>query len=215
MGPPAVWLLRRLRVRAAPRTTRAHTHAHTHTHTTHTHTHTHTQTVETPQEWVPGGELFHHLDVEGSFGDDAACFYAANVIMALEFLHAHGIVYRCVCVWGPCARAVLGWSVAARPITRPYPPPPPHNTHTNHNPHTPHTKHTKHTHKHTHTRTITAAGTSSRRTCCWTPRATSRWRTLASPRRSAPTGPSPYVARQTTRCGPAAPRPAPSLRLVF
>lgn len=48
------------------------------------------------QEWVPGGELFHHLDVEGSFGDDAACFYAANVLLALEFLHGRGIVYRWV-----------------------------------------------------------------------------------------------------------------------
>lgn len=36
------------------------------------------------QEWVPGGELFHHLDVEGSFGDAAACFYAANVLLALQ-----------------------------------------------------------------------------------------------------------------------------------
>ena len=58
--------------------------------------------VETPthfvsgglQEWVPGGELFHHLDIEGSFSDAAACFYAANVLLALECLHARGIVYR-------------------------------------------------------------------------------------------------------------------------
>lgn len=46
------------------------------------------------QEWVPGGELFHHLDIEGSFSDAAACFYAANVLLALECLHARGIVYR-------------------------------------------------------------------------------------------------------------------------
>ena len=46
------------------------------------------------QEWVPGGELFHHLDVEGSFSDAAAAFYAANVLLALEFLHGRGIVYR-------------------------------------------------------------------------------------------------------------------------
>lgn len=46
------------------------------------------------QEWVPGGELFHHLDIEGSFSDGAACFYAANVLLALECLHARGIVYR-------------------------------------------------------------------------------------------------------------------------
>jgi serine/threonine protein kinase len=46
------------------------------------------------QEWVPGGELFHHLDIEGSFSDAAACFYAANVLLALECLHARDIVYR-------------------------------------------------------------------------------------------------------------------------
>eukprot|EP00879_Flechtneria_rotunda_P028361 GHRR01030464.1.p1 GENE.GHRR01030464.1~~GHRR01030464.1.p1 ORF type:complete len:170 (+),score=47.23 GHRR01030464.1:88-597(+) len=46
------------------------------------------------QEWVPGGELFHHLDIEGSFNDATACFYAANVLLALETLHMQGIVYR-------------------------------------------------------------------------------------------------------------------------
>ncbi|PNW86201.1 hypothetical protein CHLRE_02g076900v5 [Chlamydomonas reinhardtii] len=46
------------------------------------------------QEWVPGGELFHHLDVEGAFDEPTAMFYAANVLLALEFLHAKGIVYR-------------------------------------------------------------------------------------------------------------------------
>ncbi len=47
-----------------------------------------------PQEWVPGGELFHHLDVEGAFDEPTAMFYAANVLLALEFLHNKGIVYR-------------------------------------------------------------------------------------------------------------------------
>ncbi|GLC48322.1 hypothetical protein PLESTB_000083500 [Pleodorina starrii] len=46
------------------------------------------------QEWVPGGELFHHLDVEGAFDEPTAMFYAANVLLALEFLHNKGIVYR-------------------------------------------------------------------------------------------------------------------------
>ncbi|WIA31049.1 hypothetical protein OEZ86_001080 [Tetradesmus obliquus] len=46
------------------------------------------------QEWVPGGELFHHLDIEGSFSDATACFYTANVLLAMECLHARGIVYR-------------------------------------------------------------------------------------------------------------------------
>jgi serine/threonine protein kinase len=46
------------------------------------------------QEWVPGGELFHHLDLEGAFDEPKAMFFAANVLLALEFLHSKGIVYR-------------------------------------------------------------------------------------------------------------------------
>lgn len=46
------------------------------------------------QEWVPGGELFHHLDLEGAFDEHTAMFFAANVLLALEFLHSKGIVYR-------------------------------------------------------------------------------------------------------------------------
>lgn len=46
------------------------------------------------QEWVPGGELFHHLDVRGSFDEPTAQFYAATVLTALEYLHNKGIIYR-------------------------------------------------------------------------------------------------------------------------
>ena len=46
------------------------------------------------QEWVPGGELFHHLDLEGAFDEPTAQFYAASVLLALEFLHDRGFVYR-------------------------------------------------------------------------------------------------------------------------
>lgn len=46
------------------------------------------------QEWVPGGELFHHLDLEGAFDEATAMFFASNVLLALEFLHEKGIVYR-------------------------------------------------------------------------------------------------------------------------
>ena len=41
-----------------------------------------------------GGELFHYLDVEGSFTDNAARFYTANVLLALQHLHSKGILYR-------------------------------------------------------------------------------------------------------------------------
>ncbi len=30
---------------------------------------------------VPGGELFHHLDLAGAFYDSTATFYAANVLL--------------------------------------------------------------------------------------------------------------------------------------
>ncbi|KAJ9511424.1 hypothetical protein QJQ45_029916, partial [Haematococcus lacustris] len=45
-------------------------------------------------EWVPGGELFHHLDLEGAFDENTAMFFAASVLLALEFLHTKNIVYR-------------------------------------------------------------------------------------------------------------------------
>jgi serine/threonine protein kinase len=45
-------------------------------------------------EWVPGGELFHYIDLHHSFNEETARFYAANVLLALEFLHAKGIIYR-------------------------------------------------------------------------------------------------------------------------
>lgn len=43
---------------------------------------------------MSGGELFHHLDIEGAFDDATAMFYTANVLLALEHLHSRGIVYR-------------------------------------------------------------------------------------------------------------------------
>lgn len=46
------------------------------------------------QEWVPGGELFHHLDLQGAFDEPTSVFFAANVLLSLEFLHSKGIVYR-------------------------------------------------------------------------------------------------------------------------
>ncbi|KAK9795533.1 hypothetical protein WJX73_010591 [Symbiochloris irregularis] len=46
------------------------------------------------QEWVGGGELFHHLDREGSFNEPTAAFYAANVVLGMSQLHAQGIIYR-------------------------------------------------------------------------------------------------------------------------
>ena len=45
-------------------------------------------------DWVPGGELFHYIDVHHSFDEPTARFFAANVVLTMEHLHAKGIVYR-------------------------------------------------------------------------------------------------------------------------
>ena len=45
-------------------------------------------------EYFNGGELFFHLKSNGRFQEDRAKFYAAEIVCALECLHAHTIVYR-------------------------------------------------------------------------------------------------------------------------
>ena len=45
-------------------------------------------------EFLNGGELFHHLRIEKRFSERKARFYAAEIILALECLHNHGIIYR-------------------------------------------------------------------------------------------------------------------------
>lgn len=45
-------------------------------------------------EYVPGGEFFRHLRTKGCLPEAAARFYAAEVLLALDAMHARGIVYR-------------------------------------------------------------------------------------------------------------------------
>ena len=45
-------------------------------------------------EFVQGGELFSHLRRAGRFTSDVARFYAANIILSLEYLHSLDIIYR-------------------------------------------------------------------------------------------------------------------------
>lgn len=47
-------------------------------------------------EFVNGGELFFHLKQQGKggFPEDRARFYAAEIVLALEYLHKSGVVYR-------------------------------------------------------------------------------------------------------------------------
>jgi len=45
-------------------------------------------------DYMSGGELFWHLQKEGRFDEKRAKFYIAELILALEHLHKHDIVYR-------------------------------------------------------------------------------------------------------------------------
>ena len=44
--------------------------------------------------FLPGGELFSQLDKEGILVEESACFYASEIILALEHLHKVGVIYR-------------------------------------------------------------------------------------------------------------------------
>jgi len=46
-------------------------------------------------EYCPGGELFKHLRRKGKFDEDSVRFYAAEVILAVQYLHENlNVIYR-------------------------------------------------------------------------------------------------------------------------
>ena len=45
-------------------------------------------------EYVAGGELFRRIRAEGRLNNEAAKFYAAEVVLTLEYLHSLHVVYR-------------------------------------------------------------------------------------------------------------------------
>lgn len=45
-------------------------------------------------DFINGGELFYHLQQAGSFTEQRAKFYTAELVLALDYLHKSGVVYR-------------------------------------------------------------------------------------------------------------------------
>eukprot|EP00927_Polykrikos_kofoidii_P052846 TRINITY_DN4683_c0_g1_i6.p1 TRINITY_DN4683_c0_g1~~TRINITY_DN4683_c0_g1_i6.p1 ORF type:complete len:330 (+),score=59.71 TRINITY_DN4683_c0_g1_i6:68-1057(+) len=45
-------------------------------------------------EFCPGGELFFHLSRAGRFAEGRCRFYAAEILLALKYLHAANIIFR-------------------------------------------------------------------------------------------------------------------------
>jgi len=45
-------------------------------------------------DYVNGGELFYHLQREKRFSEDRVRYYGAEIVLALEYLHSSGVVYR-------------------------------------------------------------------------------------------------------------------------
>ena len=45
-------------------------------------------------EYIIGGELFSHLRKAGRFTNDVTRFFAAEIVLALEYLHSQDVVYR-------------------------------------------------------------------------------------------------------------------------
>ena len=45
-------------------------------------------------EYIQGGELFSHLRAAGRFPVKTARFFAAEIVLSLEYLHDKNIVYR-------------------------------------------------------------------------------------------------------------------------
>merc|ERR1719183_2729538 len=45
-------------------------------------------------DYCPGGELFYHLQQQGSFSEPDSRFYISEIVLGLEYLHLQGVLYR-------------------------------------------------------------------------------------------------------------------------
>ena len=46
-------------------------------------------------EYLNGGDLMFHIQRLVRFDEDRARFYAAEIVTAMDYLHAAGVIYRC------------------------------------------------------------------------------------------------------------------------
>lgn len=44
--------------------------------------------------YVNGGDLYFHVKSDKQFSEDRMRFYAAQIVLALGYLHSHGVIYR-------------------------------------------------------------------------------------------------------------------------
>lgn len=45
-------------------------------------------------DYCPGGELFFHISKLRRLNEERASFYASQMVLAIEHLHSHDIIYR-------------------------------------------------------------------------------------------------------------------------
>jgi len=45
-------------------------------------------------EYLNGGDLMFHIQRQVRFDEDRARFYGAEIVSALQYLHAAGVIYR-------------------------------------------------------------------------------------------------------------------------
>lgn len=45
-------------------------------------------------EYINGGDMFFHIRKAKSFNLERATFYAAELLLAIEFMHMNGVIYR-------------------------------------------------------------------------------------------------------------------------